>query len=134
MTEANDGVVQAELRKAEQALLEAEALSQASLYNGAASRAYYVAYHAASALLNRIGVQPRTHRGVYALVGKHLVETGLLGKEHLLQLARLQERRSIADYGIDEDVSAEQLATIVADARSFLQTARALLASLPRSS
>lgn len=58
----------AEMRRAEQTMLEAEALSTAGLYNGATSRAYYVVFHAANAILVRLGVQARTHRGIQPLL------------------------------------------------------------------
>jgi uncharacterized protein (UPF0332 family) len=121
----------AEMRRAEEALVEAEALLERGLGNGAASRAYYGAFHAASALLARLGEQPRTHRGVHSLLDKRFVEPGLLAREHLVRLSRLEERRSVADYRAGEDVSAEQAASVVAEARVFVAAARALLDTLP---
>lgn len=126
--ENRDANALAELRRAEQALTEADALAKLALHNGAASRACYAAYHAASAMLLRLGHQPRTHRGVEALVGKHLVEPGLLAPEHLVRLSRLQQKRSVADYRAAEEVSAEQLAIVLVDAMSFLEAAREFLA------
>jgi uncharacterized protein (UPF0332 family) len=117
----------AEMRRAEEAMIEAEALAKAGLYNGATSRAYYVAFHSANAILVHLGVQARTHRGIQALLERHAVQPGLLAREHLSGLARLQERRSVADYGVAEDVTAEQMVVILADARTFLDAARVLL-------
>ena len=87
----------AEVRRAEQTLLAAEALLQLGMWNDAVNRAYYVAFHVACALLVRLGLQARSHRGVHSLVTKHLVEPGLLAAEHAARLARLEERRGAAD-------------------------------------
>ena len=121
-----------EIRRAEQTLLAATALVDLGMGNDAANRAYYVAFHAASALLVRLGLQARSHRGVHSLTTKHLVEPGLLAAEQVARLARLEERRSAADYRSEEQIDADQARALVAEARTFLDAARALLGSLPR--
>jgi uncharacterized protein (UPF0332 family) len=108
-----------EIARAETTLRAAEALLALGLWNDAASRAYYAAFHCASALLMRLGLQARTHRGVHALLKQHVVEPGLLAGEHLARLSRLQERRSVADYRAAEHVTEEQAIAVVADARAF---------------
>ena len=118
-----------EIRRAENALQEAEMLAKIAMYDGATSRAYYVAFHAASALLVHLGEQARTHRGVYSLLEKRLVIPGHLAAEHLAQLARLQEQRSIADHGASRHIQPEQMDKILADARALLDAARVFLAS-----
>jgi uncharacterized protein len=119
-----------ELLRAQQAMLEAEALAKGGLYNGATSRAYYVVFHAARALLADIDVHPRTHRGVESLLEAHLVVTGRLAREHLRRYAQLQDRRNIADYGAEQDITAEQMTVVLADARAFLDAALALSQSI----
>ncbi len=54
------------------ALRAAEALLALQLYNDAVSRAYYAAFHHARALLLLDGLEPKTHRGVFALLERHL--------------------------------------------------------------
>jgi uncharacterized protein (UPF0332 family) len=120
-----------EMRRAEQTLPAAEALLSLGMWNDAVSRAYYVAFHAACALLVRLGQQARTHRGVHALLEKHLVAPGLLAAEELTRLSRLEERRSVADYRAAEQIEEEQARALVADARAFLEAARRVLGSLP---
>jgi uncharacterized protein (UPF0332 family) len=121
--------VQAELRRAEQTLRAADGLVDLGLWNDAVNRAHYAAYHAACAMLVRLGLQARTHRGVHSLVTKHLVEPGHLAPENLTRLARLarlEERRSVADYRAAEDIEASQAKALVEDARTFLDAARAV--------
>lgn len=120
-----------ELHRAEQAMLAADALARAGLYNDATSRAYYAVFHAARALLARIDVHPRTHRGVESLLLEHLVVPGKLAKEHLRRFSQVQERRNIADYGTDQSITAEQMTVILADARTFVDAAVALQSVLP---
>lgn len=120
-----------ELHRAEQAMLAADALARAGLYNDATSRAYYAVFHAARALLARIDVHPRTHRGVESLLSEHLVVPGKLAKEHLRRFSQVQERRNIADYGTDQSITAEQMTVILADARTFVDAAIALQSVLP---
>jgi uncharacterized protein (UPF0332 family) len=122
---------EAELRRAQQAMLAADALTKGGLYNDATSRAYYAVFHAACALLARLDVQPRTHRGVESLLVAHLGVPGRLAKEHLRRFSQVQERRNIADYGGDQDITAEQMTVILADARAFLDAALELQNSLP---
>ena len=123
--------VDAELRRADQTLRAADALLGLGLWNDAVNRAYYAAYHAACAMLVRLGLQARTHRGVHSLVTKHLVEPGHLAPENLTRLARLEERRGIADYRAAEDIEADQAKALVEDARAFLSAARAVASRLP---
>ncbi len=123
--------VQAELRRAEQTLRAADALVDLGLANDAVNRAYYAAYHAACAMLVRFGFQARTHRGVHSLVTKHLVEPGHLAPENLKRLARLEERRSVADYRASEDIGADQAKALVEDARTFIDAARTMVAAPP---
>ena len=120
----------AEMRRAEETLRAADALLTLGMWNDAVNRAYYVAFHAACALLVRLGQQARSHRGVHSLVTKHLITPGLLAAEHLTRLAKLEERRSVADYRALEQIDEGQARALVTEARVFLEAARALLGSL----
>ncbi|MCC6559395.1 MAG: HEPN domain-containing protein [Polyangiaceae bacterium] len=120
-----------ELRRAQQAMRAADALARDGLYNDATSRAYYAVFHAACALLARLDVHARTHRGVESLLAERLVAAGRLTGEDLLRFSRVQSQRNIADYGADEDITAEQMSVILADARAFLDTALEVQGSLP---
>lgn len=130
MTGANrEANAEAELRRADEALRAAETLAHAALYDDATSRAYYVAFHAGNAILVRLGQQARSHRGVESLLQQHAVSAGLLAPEDLGRLARLQQRRSTADYSVGEHIPADAMAGILDDARTFLAAARRILAA-----
>ncbi len=106
------------------ALRAAEALVALQLYNDAVSRAYYAAFHYARALLLLDGLEPKTHRGVFALLERHFEATGRLSRDALSRFARLQTFRGLADYDSRDRLSAERATEEVASARVFVDEAR----------
>jgi len=106
------------------ALRAAEALVTLQLYNDAVSRAYYAAFHYARALLLLEGLEPKTHRGVFALLERHFEATGRLSRDALSRFARLQTFRGLADYDSRDRLSAERAVEEVTSARLFVEEAR----------
>jgi len=106
------------------ALRAAEALLALQLYNDAVSRAYYAAFHHARALLLFDGLEPKTHRGTFALLERHFEGTGRLSRDALSRFARLQTFRGLADYDPRERLPAERATEEVASARVFVEEAR----------
>jgi uncharacterized protein (UPF0332 family) len=107
---------EAELQKAAAARRAARALADLGLYDDAASRLYYAAFHLISAALLCLGVQAQTHRGVASLLGQHLVKPGLLPTSVGRDFATLLGLRSQADYNrhflLDAPSLAEELARV----------------------
>jgi uncharacterized protein len=96
VTEANRRKnAEAEAALGDQALRAAHALLALALPNDAVSRAYYAAFHHARAVLLLDGLEPKTHRGVVALL---VQASARLPKEAVSDLARLQTFRDLADY------------------------------------
>lgn len=94
--------------------------------NGACNRAYYAMFDAARAALLASGapVDPnvvRTHNGVIAAFGLHLVKTGQVQPEWGRTLNRAQEIRQVADY-TGESVDTELAAWVVEQSRAFIHT------------
>jgi uncharacterized protein (UPF0332 family) len=87
------------------------------------SRAYYAAFHAARALLLTKGLEPKTHRGVIALLNQHFADA--LGEEQLSALARLHTFRGLADYDARSRLSEERARTEVEAAHAFVGAVRA---------
>jgi uncharacterized protein (UPF0332 family) len=106
----------AELAKAHAARRAARALADLGLYDDAASRLYYAAFHLVSAALLCLGIQAQTHRGVASLLGQHLVKPGLLPASVARDFAVLLGLRSQADYNrhflLDGASAAEELARV----------------------
>jgi uncharacterized protein (UPF0332 family) len=88
--------VAAELRRSSSALLAAKLLAREGLFDDAFSRLYYALYHASAALLLREGVEPRRHRALPGLVGRHFGDR--FDAEEIALIARAATHRDLADY------------------------------------
>ncbi len=67
--------------------------------DGAASRAYYSAFYAISALLATKEMEFKKHSAVERTLHKELIKTGILPVECGEAYSFLREMRSIGDYG-----------------------------------
>jgi uncharacterized protein (UPF0332 family) len=112
------------MARGSEALREARVLLREGLFNGAISRAYYAAYHWASALLFTKGLEPRTHRGKIQLISLHFVKTGLLDDADAAHLSRLEDFRELGDYSADVTFTAEDAAGAVERAEAFIAACR----------
>lgn len=97
--------VNANLARADSSLNAARLLLSSDLPNDAASRAYYRAFHAASALLLSQKLTFNSHTGVLRGISLHFVKTGLLDRSYGRDLNWLAELRQIADYGELQNVN-----------------------------
>ena len=68
------------LERADTNLQVAKELVDKGYYDVSASRAYYAAFYAASALLLNEGIDTSKHSGVIALIHQHFVKSGNLAK------------------------------------------------------
>lgn len=125
--ENRKGNARTEMERAETCLAEARHLQGADLPYGAASRAYYVVFHAARALLFSIGLERKSHGGVVNLLSEHFVRPGHLAPELARLLSRMQADRHDADYFVQAVFTPAEGAKALADAERFLETARRLL-------
>ena len=101
--------------------------------DGACSRAYYAMYDAVRACLAWTGIEPlhgafKTHRGLIAAFGLHLVKPGLFPPEVGRAIQRAQTMRQIADYEASP-VPQDDAVETVNKAESFVATASALVAT-----
>lgn len=113
------------LTKARRASASAALLLGDGDINGACNRAYYAMFDAARAALLAAGapVDPnrvRTHNGVIAAFGLHLVKTGKLQPELGRALNRAQEIRQVADY-TGENVDEELALWVVEQSERFIE-------------
>ena len=121
-------------QRALQALAAAERDTSDGYADSAASRAYYAAFHAVSALLLSAGKRFSKHSGVMAALHKDCVKGGLLPKEAGRIYVWLAYQRDIGDYGGSRHVAAADAQRAVADARRFLAMVRPLLPAEPADS
>lgn len=111
-------------RRATDALAVAQRDLRDGFCDAAASRSYYAAFYAASALLLMDDRAYSRHRGVIACVHRDYVRTGRLPSQAGELISALWNRRLLGDYGGTAHVDAEEAAEAVADAVSFLDIVR----------
>jgi uncharacterized protein (UPF0332 family) len=116
-----------ECARGDDALRAAKALLGLGLPNDAVSRAYYAAFHYARALLLTADLEPKTHRGVVALLLDRFEKPGRLEPGAVSELARLQTFRNLADYDSTERMAIDRATSEVEAAQRFIAKVKALL-------
>jgi uncharacterized protein len=119
-----------EMARGRAALAEAEKLMSADLPYGAASRAYYAAFHFARALCWAAGETPRTHQGVAHFLRVHFIRTGKLPPDTDRKYTSLQSFREQADYESAFTIDAAGAHQVVGDARTLIERMEKLLHEL----
>ena len=127
MTPEYEQEIAANLERAEQSIQAAKDLAAKGYHDFAASRAYYAAFYAATAVLLNEGLDFSKHSGVIASIHQRFVKTGKLSKEQGKDLNWLFEIRSVGDYGGTAHVSQQQAERAIQAAESFVSTIKALL-------
>lgn len=115
------------LERAAQSLAAARELAASGYYDFAASRAYYAAFYAATALLLQTDTTVSKHSGVIALIHQRFVKPGLLDKAQGKSLNWLFELRGVADYGMTLRILPEEAERAIQAAQDFVITARELI-------
>jgi uncharacterized protein (UPF0332 family) len=100
----------------------------------AASRAYYVMFYVAQALLEGEGLAFSKHSAVIAAFGQQFARTGKVPDEFHRFLLTAQDLRHSGDYGPPHAVTLDQAHEQIARADAFLSLAERLIGSLPPSS
>ena len=121
--------IAANIERAETNLQAAKDLLNKQYYDIAASRAYYAAFYASSALLVYEGIDTGKHSGVISAIHRLFVKTGKLDREQGKNLNWLFELRGIGDYGVSEHVSSDEAFRAIEVAENFLAITKALLTS-----
>ena len=119
--------IAANLERAEKPIQAATELTASGFYDFAASRAYYAAFYAATAVLLNEGLEFSRHSGVIASIHQRLVKTGKLDKEQGKELNWLFELRNVGDYGVTIHVSQQDAERAVRVAENFLCVIKSLL-------
>ena len=112
------------LTAAEAKLRAANLLLAEGLPDDAASRAYYAAFHAVSALHLAQGNAFSSHAQVIGRFNKDFIRTGRLPAEFAKILTRLFQDRQLGDYGAPASVSPEQARHDINDARRLITAIR----------
>ena len=127
--EERKAIVSYRLEKADEALIEAKDCASMGHWTLAASRLYYAAHYASSALLVNAGFQAKTHEGTIGLIGQHYVRTGILTTEDGTLLARLQNMRHTGDYDDFLDWTQEDVEPYILKVEAFVEKVKLLISS-----
>ncbi|TAK90087.1 MAG: HEPN domain-containing protein [Burkholderiaceae bacterium] len=118
------------IEKSERASQSARLLLEAGDIDGACNRAYYSMHDAAQAALLALGHADynatKTHRGLIAAFGLHVIQTNKLPRELGRALNEVEQVRLLADYTGDA-IKPEQAAWAVEQAVVFVAAVSALL-------
>jgi len=125
--EQHEEEVAANMERADRSVTAARELCAKGYYDFAASRAYYAAFYAATAMLLGNNLEAGKHSGVIALIHQHFVKTGELSVQHGKNLNWLFELRGVGDYGVTEHVSEQEAHQALEAAENFIQAIRSLL-------
>jgi uncharacterized protein (UPF0332 family) len=119
--------IAANLERAQMSIEAAKELADSGFYDFAASRSYYTAFYAATAVLLNEGLEFGKHSGVIASVHQRLVKTGKIDKEQGKDLNWLFELRNVDDYGVTVHVSQQDAERAIRVAETFLSVIKSLL-------
>lgn len=114
------------MEKAQRASSSAAVLLGIGDNEGACNRAYYAMFDAAKAILMEgdsplVAEEPRTHKGVIALFGWHVVKPGLASSEMGHAFNRVEELRLIADYKTGQGITYEKAEWAISVADEFVE-------------
>jgi uncharacterized protein (UPF0332 family)/predicted nucleotidyltransferase len=117
---AGKGSVETVLKLARETLDSADFILGHHSARAAVNRAYYVMFHAATALLLSEGLAFSKHQGVISGFREHFIKTGKLPVEMSHLIGDAFDARNAADYEYDSNVSEEQATEQVRLAHEFL--------------
>ena len=115
------------LAKADQKIVSARTSFDAGHHDDAASRAYYGAFHALSAVLAARGLFYSSHGQTLGAFNREVVKAGLLPPEAFTMIQRLFKDRHTGDYDVSRSLDEETGRRAVADAEWIVQEIRLLL-------
>ncbi|HJN18477.1 MAG TPA: HEPN domain-containing protein [Armatimonadota bacterium] len=97
----------------------------------AVSRAYYVMFYVAEALLAHVGQSYSKHSAVIAAYGKEYAKTDLLDPKFHRYLRDAFELRGDADYSLSVEFAAEKALEVVQWGNEFLEAAETHIDQTP---
>jgi len=113
--------IAANLQRAEQSLQAARQLASGGYDDFAASRAYYAAFYASTALLLSEGLEVSKHSAVISSIHQRFVKTEKLDKDQGKALNLLFELRGVGDYGGTAHVSPREVTEAIEAAKNSWQ-------------
>jgi uncharacterized protein len=123
----DERLVRYRMRRANEAIAEAELLAGSGHWNTSVNRLYYACFYAASALLLRHGRFASRHSGVLSQFNQEFVKMSSVDREVAKIYQLLFDSRQEADYLDLVEFQEHQVRPWIDDARRFVQSVEALL-------
>jgi uncharacterized protein (UPF0332 family) len=111
------------LEKARDSCRAANILAEQSLYDFAASRAYYAMFYVAQAFLLGEGLSFSKHSAVTSGFGQHFAKTGRVPAEFHRFLIEGQDSRNVGDYDTGPGLTRDDAALQIQRAEPFIKLA-----------
>ncbi len=115
------------LLKARRAMTVAAKLLESGDVDFAAGRAYYAMFYIAGAVLHENDLRFRKHGGLHSIFGQHFARTGTLDAKYHRWLLAAYNKRVAGDYGIEAEISQEEVEDMLSQAHEFLNAVRQYL-------
>lgn len=115
------------LNKAARAIKATKTLFDNELYEDACSKAYYVMFYAAQALLKNEGINVTKHSAVVAKLGECFAKPGRIDPKYHRSLIEAKEKREVADYWVSSTIDQETAEDRIKEAKEFLKEVKRLL-------
>jgi uncharacterized protein (UPF0332 family) len=112
------------IKKAQESLRAARLLAKDTLYNFAASRAYYAMFYVAQAFLLEEKLAYSKHSAVISAFGQRFAKTGRVPASFHRYLIEAQESRNIGDYDTGPGLSRDEAAEQIVRAKEFIGLAK----------
>ena len=115
--------------KAKESLAASKLLADNGMYSFAVSRAYYTMFYIAEAFLWQKDLSFSSHAAVISAFGKEIAKPGLVPTEFHRYLIDAQDKRTDADYGINDSIALTQAEaqTLISQSEQFIQLAESQL-------
>lgn len=117
------------IKKAEESLRAARLLAKDTLYNFAASRAYYAMFYVAQSFLLEEKLAYSKHSAVISAFGQKFAKTGRVPEAFHRYLIEAQESRNIGDYDTGPGLNRDQAAEQIVRAKEFIHLAKRFYAA-----
>ncbi len=96
-------------------------------YRQAIVSAYYVVLSSSRALLLEKGYLPKSHAGVFTMLGLHLMKHNILPKTYSNKIKKVFRKRLDANYNAQRDFSRTEAQETIDFAEEFYQNVKSLL-------
>lgn len=109
------------LARAKDCLNSAEYDLKGNFFLATANRAYYTCYYCITALLYTVDVEAKTHEGTHRKFHEHFIKSGIFPTDLGSAVGILFDRRQVADYNLEGDITSDEATDSVEKAKHFYQ-------------